>query len=239
MSDHARVLFFATLRDKVGVRELSIEFTSGSHVIDIKQAVLEKYPAIGPIMDTLIVAVNHQFAFNEDVVPNESEIAMFPPVSGGDTNEKKFPTLIAITEKDIDINEVVVQITLPTTGSTCIFTGVVREVTHRGIEHQTKYLEYEAYRGMAELKLHQISQEIRSHWKDVEGIVLIQRIGKLMPGNVSVVVATSSSHRDSGIFEATRYGIDRLKEIVTVWKKEVSQDGEEWIEGEYFPQRGE
>jgi molybdopterin synthase catalytic subunit len=60
-----------------------------------------------------------------------------------------------------------------------------------------------------------------------------------MPGTISVVVACSSSHRDSGIFEAARYGIDRLKEIVPVWKKEVSKDGEVWIEGEYYPQRGE
>jgi molybdopterin synthase catalytic subunit len=60
-----------------------------------------------------------------------------------------------------------------------------------------------------------------------------------MPGTVSVIIACSSSHRDSGIFEATRYGIDRLKEIVPVWKKEVSKDGQEWIEGEYYPQRGE
>lgn len=239
MNDHARVLFFATLREKVGVREISIEITPGSHIIDIKQAVLEKYPAITQIMDTLIVALNHQFASDEDVVPNDSEIAMFPPVSGGETNGEKYPTIIAVMDSEIDINEIVAQITLPTTGATCIFSGLVREVTHRRGEHQTKYLEYEAYRGMAELKLHQISQEIRSKWDYVEGIALVQRIGKLMPGEVSVVVAASSSHRDSGIFEATRYGIDRLKEIVTVWKREVSQDGEEWIEGEYFPHRGD
>jgi molybdopterin synthase catalytic subunit len=90
---------------------------------------------------------------------------------------------------------------------------------------------------MAESKLRQICEEIRSRWHDVEGIALVQRIGKLMPGTVSVVVVCSSSHRDSGIFEATRYGIDRLKEIVPVWKKEVHKGGEEWIEGEYYPQR--
>ena len=91
---------------------------------------------------------------------------------------------------------------------------------------------------MAELKMLQICKEIRSRWKDVEGIAMVQRIGKLMPGTVSVVVACSSSHRDSGIFEAARYGIDRLKEIVPIWKKEVSKDGEEWMEGEYFPHTG-
>jgi molybdopterin synthase catalytic subunit len=239
MSDHAKVLFFATLRDRTGVREITIEFPQGSHISDIKKNILEKYPAIGQIMDTMIVALNHEFAFDEDVVSNEAEIAMFPPVSGGEISGEKFPTIIAIVDHELDINKIVREITISTTGATCLFTGIVREVTSRGVGHQTEHLEYEAYHGMAESKLRQICEEIRSLWHDVEGIALVQRIGKLMPGTVSVIIACSSSHRDSGIFEATRYGIDRLKEIVPVWKKEVSKDGQEWIEGEYYPQRGE
>jgi molybdopterin synthase catalytic subunit len=85
----------------------------------------------------------------------------------------------------------------------------------------------------------QICTEIRSKWKEVEGIAMVQRVGYLLPGKVSVIVACAASHRDSGVFEATRYGIDRLKEIVPIWKKEVSTDREEWVEGEYFPKRGE
>jgi molybdopterin synthase catalytic subunit len=85
----------------------------------------------------------------------------------------------------------------------------------------------------------QISKEIRIKWRDIEGIAVIQRTGKLTPGTISVIIACTSSHRDSGIFDAAQYGIDRLKEIVPIWKKEVSQDGEVWIEGDYYPQRGE
>ncbi len=239
MSDHAKVLFFATLREKAGVRETTIEFPQGSHVSDIKNIVLEKYPALTSSMDTIIVALNHEFGFDEDIVPDEAEIAMFPPVSGGEIDRENAPNIIAIVDHDIDINEIVKEVTLPTTGAVCIFSGTVRGVTSRGEPHQTEQLEYEAYRGMAESKLCQICVEIRSRWKDVEGIALVQRIGKLKPGVVSVIVACSSSHRDSGIFEAARYGIDRLKEIVPVWKKEMSTDGEEWVEGEYFPHKGE
>jgi molybdopterin synthase catalytic subunit/molybdopterin converting factor small subunit len=239
MSDHARVLFFATLRDRTGVREITIDFLQGSQISDIKKIVLENYPAIGPIMDTMIVALNHQFAFDEDIVPNEAEIAMFPPVSGGKIGGGKHLSSIAIVDHEIDINKIVAEITLPTTGGICVFLGIVREVTNRGVERQTEHLEYDAYQGMAESKLRQICEEIRWRWQDVDGIALVQRIGKLLPGKVSVIVACSSSHRDSGIFEAARYGIDRLKEIVPVWKKEVGQDGEEWIEGDYYPQRGE
>ena len=239
MSDHARVLFFATLRDRTGVREISIEFPHGSRISIIKQIILEKYPTIGQIMETMIVALNHQFAFDEDVVPNEAEIAMFPPVSGGEKSVEKYPTIIEITGNEIDINKIVAKITLSTTGATCIFSGIVREVTKRGVIRQTEHLEYVAYHAMAEVKLRQICAEIRSRWHDIEGVALVQRIGTLMPGTVSVIVACSSSHRDSGIFEATHYGIDRLKEVVPIWKKEISKDGEEWIEGEYYPKRGE
>jgi molybdopterin synthase catalytic subunit len=239
MNDQAKVLFFATLRDRAGLREATIEFPHGSRISDIKNIVLLKYPGIASIMESMIVALNHQFAFDEDEVPDGAEIAMFPPVSGGENSIDNFPTFISIVEHEININEVVAKLTLPTTGATCVFTGIVRGVTVRGANLQTEALVYEAYAEMAELKLRQICAEIRSRWNDVEGIALVQRIGKLMPGTISVVVACSSSHRDCGIFEAARYGIDRLKEIVPVWKKEIGSDGSAWVEGEYLPQKGD
>jgi molybdopterin converting factor subunit 1 len=239
MNDHGRVLFFATLRDKAGVRETEIEFPNGAKISDIKRLVLEKYPGLRQNMDSIIVALNHEFAFDGDIVPNEAEIAIFPPVSGGESSAAKYPTIIAITSDEIDINKIVAEITLPTTGAVCVFSGTVRGMTSRGVDRQTEHLEYEAYHEMAELKLRQICDEIRVRWNEVEGIALVQRTGMLMPGMVSVIVACSSSHRNSGIFEAAHYGIDRLKEIVPIWKKEVSKDGEEWVEGEYFPHRGE
>jgi MoaE-MoaD fusion protein len=73
----------------------------------------------------------------------------------------------------------------------------------------------------------------------VQGIVIVQRIGRLDAGTPTVLIACSASHRDTGVFEAARYGIDRLKEIVPVWKKEIGPHGEEWIEGHYRPERGD
>ena len=99
----------------------------------------------------------------------------------------------------------------------------------------TEYLEYEAYEPMALAKMKQVAQEIRQQWHKVEGIAIAQRIGRLEVGQNTVVIACSSPHRDDGCFEAARYGIDRLKEIVPVWKKEVGADGEAWIEGDYVP----
>jgi molybdopterin synthase catalytic subunit len=150
-----------------------------------------------------------------------------------------FPTIISLTETDLDLNSMLAQITLPTTGAAAIFTGVVRGQTTRGDYHATDYLEYEAFQPMAETKMRQIADEIRQKWPTIEGILIVQRTGRLYPGVPSTVIACSSAHRDTGVFEAARYGIDRLKEIVPVWKKEIGSLGELWIEGKYHPKPGE
>jgi len=128
---------------------------------------------------------------------------------------------------------------LDSTGASAIFTGMVRGITTRDNPHETIYLEYESYKPMAEAKMVQVAKEIRSRWPAVEGIAIVQRIGRLYPRTPTVLIACTAAHRDTGVFEAARYGIDRLKEIVPVWKKEVSPTGETWIEGEYFPKPGE
>ncbi len=149
------------------------------------------------------------------------------------------PTIYSITESEIDLNDLLAQITLTSTGAAAIFTGMVRGVTRRGKVHDTAYLEYEAYVPMAEAKMKQVADEIREKWPTVEGIAFIQRIGKLDPKTPTVMIACTAAHRDTGVFEAARYGINRLKEIVPVWKKEVGIDGEEWVEGDYHPKPGE
>jgi molybdopterin synthase catalytic subunit len=150
-----------------------------------------------------------------------------------------YPTIYSITEDEIDLNLLVDRITLNSTGAAAIFTGMVRGETSRGDPHETVYLEYEAYKPMAEAKMKQVAEEIRARWPVIEGIAIVQRIGRLYPRTPTVLIACSSAHRDTGVFEAARYGIDRLKEIVPVWKKEVGPLGEEWVEGDYIPKAGE
>jgi len=151
----------------------------------------------------------------------------------------EYPTILSITEAPLDLDALLAQVTLPTTGAAAVFTGMVRGVTSRGDPHQTLYLEYEAYAPMAEAKMRQVADEIRQKWPTVEGIAIVQRIGRLTPGTPTTLIACTSAHRDTGVFDAARYGIDRLKEIVPVWKKEVSPDGQEWVEGEYLPNPGD
>ena len=150
-----------------------------------------------------------------------------------------YPTIFSITEEELDLNALLDSITLTSTGAAAIFTGMVRGVTTRGDAHETVYLEYEAYKPMAEAKMKQVADEIRARWPTIEGIAVVQRIGRLYPRTPTVLIAVTSAHRDTGVFDAARYGIDRLKEIVPVWKKEVGPNGEEWVEGEYVPKAGE
>jgi MoaE-MoaD fusion protein len=149
------------------------------------------------------------------------------------------PTIFRITEEELDLDALLAAITSENTGAAAIFAGMVRGTTSRAPVHKTAYLEYEAYVPMAESKMHQVADEIRARWPSVEGIAIVQRIGRLYPKTPTVLIACTAAHRDTGVFEAARYGIDRLKEIVPVWKKETGPDGESWIEGDYVPKPGE
>ena len=151
-----------------------------------------------------------------------------------------FPLICTVTEDVLDLDDLLAQITLPSTGAAAIFTGMVRGESDRlGLPGTTDYLEYEAYVPMAEEKMHQVAGEIRSRWSAVEGIAIVQRIGRLYPGTPTVLIACTAAHRNTGVFEAARYGIDRLKEIVPIWKKEIGEGGSAWVEGAYVPDIGD
>jgi molybdopterin synthase catalytic subunit len=136
-----------------------------------------------------------------------------------------FPTIYSIREDEIDIDDLLDKITLTSTGAAAIFTGIVRGVTARDEPHETEYLEYESYKPMAEAKMKQVADEIRERWDIVDGIAIVQRIGRLYPRTPTVLIACTAAHRNTGVFDAARYGIDRLKEIVPVWKKEIGLKG--------------
>ena len=100
-----------------------------------------------------------------------------------------FPTIFSITESEIDLNDLLEKITLTSTGAAAIFTGMVRGVTSRSDAHETEYLEYESYIPMAEAKMKQVADEIRERWPVIEGIAVVQRIGKLYPKTPTVLIA--------------------------------------------------
>jgi molybdopterin synthase catalytic subunit len=129
-----------------------------------------------------------------------------------------------ITAEEIFVDEVAARLNNPAIGAVVTFIGVVRGETDG---RQTQHLEYEAYPEMAEEMLRQIGEEIRARWKTIREVAIIHRVGRLEVGEIAVVIALSAAHRPE-VFDALRYGIDRLKEIVPIWKKEVWADGAEW-----------
>jgi molybdopterin synthase catalytic subunit/molybdopterin converting factor small subunit len=229
------ILLFATLKDRARRGQLTMALDDGATVGDLKTRLATEVPGLAPALPTALVSINREFAFQQDPLHEGDEVGLFPPVSGG----AEPPTIFRITNDRLDLDALIAAITLPTTGAACLFTGMVRGETTRASDplgaHQTVRLEYEAYVPMAEAKMRQVADEIRSRWPAVEGIAIVQRIGPLDPGTPTVLIACSAGHRDTGVFEAARYGIDRLKEIVPVWKKEIGPNGEEWVEGHYTP----
>jgi molybdopterin synthase catalytic subunit len=129
-----------------------------------------------------------------------------------------------ITDQPLLLEPLMSAVTRSSSGAVASFLGVVREQT-RG--RQVLYLEYEAYREMAIPKMREIADEIRRKWK-VDEIAMVHRIGHLEIGEVSVAIAVSAPHRHQAL-AACAYAIDRLKETVPIWKKEVWTDGEEWV----------
>jgi molybdopterin synthase catalytic subunit len=147
-----------------------------------------------------------------------------------------YPIYFALTDQEPDLNQIHARLTQPDVGAIITFRGSVRGETQRdGLPPKTLHLEYEAYEEMAIERMAQIAAEIWAQWPDVKGVAIVQRIGRLSIGDLTTLVACAAGHRDQGAFEAARYGIDRLKEIVPVWKKEVSEDQSVWVEGVYRP----
>ncbi len=132
--------------------------------------------------------------------------------------------MFKITGDPLSVAEAVSAVAKTTCGAIATFSGVVRE-SSRG--RQVSYLEYQAYPEMAVAKMRQIEGEIRGKW-EIEQMLIHHRIGRLEIGEASVVIAVSAPHRRQAL-EACAYAIERLKQIVPVWKKEVSPDGSFWI----------
>lgn len=227
------ILLFATLKDRAGTSRLTLDVDEGATINDVRRALVERFPHMDVNVEYAIASLNRDFAADTDTVNAGDEVAFFPPVSGGAGD---WPLLLALPTEPIDHDAIIDAITTPQTGAVALFSGMVRGHTAReGHPPQTDYLLYEAYEAMALDKMGQVAAEIRQRWPLVQGIAIMQRLGRLTVGQNTVLIACSAAHRDDGCFEAARYGIDRLKQIVPVWKKEVSAAGDAWVEGDYRP----
>ena len=132
--------------------------------------------------------------------------------------------IVAITDKPIVVEDIVSQLAEPEVGAIATFVGVVRRDSD---ERAVEYLEYEAYPQMALPEMRRICAEVRDRWPTTRRVAIVHRTGRLAVGEIAVVIAVSATHRQE-VFDALHYAIDRLKEIVPIWKKEVWEGGAEW-----------
>jgi molybdopterin synthase catalytic subunit len=211
---------FARARDLAGRDQIILELPEGATVADVRAGLAAACPALSGILERSALALHEEFADNDMLVPRDAEIALLPPVSGG---EEK--TMIYLTRDPIDVQQITAAVLRPDCGAVVTFLGTVRDVTEGRV---TTALDYEAYAAMAEKKMAEIERETRGRWP-VGAMMMVHRLGHLEVGEASVAVAVSSPHRAQA-FEACRYAIDRLKELVPIWKKENWADGTcEWI----------
>ncbi|WP_168210363.1 molybdopterin converting factor subunit 1 [Persicimonas caeni] len=230
-----QIKYFAGLRERFGTAEETIEIDAHAPTVaDLWRALEGAHPEIGRMKKFVRVAVNRDFADETTRLAADDEIALIPPVSGGageeprsedEPTELEDPTgAFRITLEALDTDRVRTHVTRPEAGAIVLFEGVVRD--HTG-DHDVSHLEYETYLEMTLDKLVQTGEEVAEKWEQCQ-IAIHHRYGRLEIGEKAVVIAVSSPHR-AAAFEACQYAIDRLKEIVPIWKKEVGPDGAEWI----------
>ena len=226
-----RVLFFGAARDAAGREETSVSINSGSSATQAFDQLMAFYPELRRFGKSLLLAVNQEYAEPDREVFEGDELAVFPPVSGGSGSPGILPAsssldFFELTTQPIDVGGVARRVVLPECGATVTLDGYAREWT-KG--RRTLYLVYEAYEPMALSELRKLGEHAHEQF-DIAHIGIVHRTGHLEIGDTSVVIAVSAPHRRAA-FATCEWAIRELKRTVPIWKKEVFEDGEVWVEG--------
>jgi MoaE-MoaD fusion protein len=204
------VKLFAALREQAGMRERELELAEGASVGDVWQAL-----GLGEEPPGLVYAVNRSYVERTTALAEGDEVAVIPPVSGGD---------FRLSEAPLSLERAAAEVASDDAGAIATFVGTTRS---RSRGRDVVRLEYEAYEGMAEAEMQRIADGLRER-HDVIDVAIHHRIGPVEIGETSVVIAVSAPHRAAAL-EACREAIDTLKQTVPLWKKELYVGGEEWI----------
>lgn len=223
-----RVLFFGQLREIVGAAEQRFEAADGARIEDLYASYTQRFPRLAEFRSSVAASINQEYAPWNAKPRAGDEVAFLPPVSGGAS--QPFEDVFQIVRSRIPSEEIVASLRAPEDGAVASFEGIVRNHS-RG--KTTLYLEYEAYEPMALAKMREIGDYMRKAFA-IDRLAMVHRLGRLEVSETSVLVAVSSAHR-AAAFDACRYGIDTLKRIVPIWKKEYFADGAVWSEGEKVP----
>ncbi|HSD19043.1 MAG TPA: molybdopterin converting factor subunit 1 [Anaeromyxobacter sp.] len=213
------VLYFAGAREAAGAARETLE-RAPTTVAELRRTITEAHPALARILPRCRIAVDQEFAAEDAPLRDGAEVAIVPPVSGGAPERER---CFRVVDRPLSLAEVVDAVSGPGRGGIVTFTGTVREESHG---KRVVRLEYEAYAPMAERKLAEIGAEVaRAHAVEV---AIVHRVGALAPGDAAVVIACAAAHRTPA-FRACEACIERLKQDVPIWKREVFEDGSEWV----------
>jgi MoaE-MoaD fusion protein len=228
----ARVLFFGMLKDLVGRPSDEIELPDGSSLASVFECYASRHPRLRDLAPSIVVARNQEFAELATRLADGDEVAFLPPVSGGSAAETvellSGSHYFALTRCVIDTRATIARLLTGAEGAVITFEGTVRNNT-KG--RPTIYLNYECYEPMALKMMSKIGCEVAGK-HDVTRVAMVHRLGRMLIGETSVAVIVTAPHRRAA-FEAALEGINRLKNLVPIWKKEHFADGEVWVEGEW------
>ena len=216
------VLFFGVTHDLTGCAQEQVDLPEGENLEGLRRHCETRFPRLGAVGGSLLLAVNQEFAKGPVPLHDGDEVAFMPPVSGGSDAD-----FFRITREPILAAELAKPLRAAQDGAVVIFEGFVRNHSRGGA---TLYLEYEAYEPMAISKMRELGEEAKQKFA-IDAIGMIHRLGRLEIGETSVAIIVTAAHRRAA-FEACQYAIDRLKQIVPIWKKEYFADGAVWAEGE-------
>ena len=226
---HVNVRLFASYREAAGVGHIQLELPPGSTVRDAIAEIAKRHPLITEGRK-VVIAKNREYVTADAPLDDGDEVALIPPVSGGnDYHARRGPDvtipLIRISDSRLSVDDAIAAASDSRWGGVVVFLGTVRDAS-RG--KRVTHLEYEAYAEMAESKMREIAQSLERRHAPCR-VVMHHRIGDLAIGEIAVVVVAGAPHRDAA-FKAAREAIDELKTVVPIWKKEYSDDGAVWIE---------
>jgi len=219
------------LKDIAGMSREDAEFPEGTDLHSVFAAYAARFPPFGELSRSIVVARNQEFADLSTPLAEGDEVAFLPPVSGGACDPIEVVEAghyFALTRHAIDSKALVARVQTGGDGAVVVFEGVVRNNT-KG--RPTLCLDYECYESMALKMLARIGVEIAAAHQ-ITHLAMVHRLGRMLVGEASVVVVATAPHRRPA-FEAALEGINRLKKVVPIWKKEHFVDGEVWVEGEW------
>jgi molybdopterin synthase catalytic subunit/molybdopterin converting factor small subunit len=223
---------FGGVADRAGLTVLPVELPEVATVADLRAALAHTYPDVAPLLPRCAVAVDLEVATGELALRGGEEVAVLPPVAGGadDSSDPSgtagIVTRTGLVHGPIDVAAELATLGDPRVGAVVSFLGLVRD--HAEDLEGVVRLEYSAYEEMAARELDVIAADLRAEHPEVRGLVLVHALGPLPVGAHTILIAAAAAHREEA-FAACRDGLERVKDRVPVFKREVTADWARWV----------